>query len=165
MGGRQRAGALTPNPVFSRAQACGVTLRLLEKLMIKNVGGTDIKPRHRLSCHCGKVVLELDLPDGIVNPRRCDCSICRRKGAIVASVPLSGLSILQGAEALSVYEFNTRTAKHYFCSHCGIYTHHQRRSKPDEYGYNVGCLEGVNPYDLGPVPTLDGVHHPADRKP
>jgi hypothetical protein len=141
-----------------------VTLRLLEKLMIKNVGGIDIKSKHRASCHCGKVVLELDLPDGIVNPRRCDCSICRRKGAVVASVPLSGIRVLQGEEVLKLYEFNTRTAKHYFCSHCGIYTHHQRRSRPDEYGYNVGCLEGVNPFHLGPVPTLDGVHHPADRK-
>ena len=133
--------------------------------MIKNVGGTNIKRKHRASCHCGRVVLELDLPDGIVNPRRCDCSICRRKGAIVASIPLSGIRILQGEEALKLYEFNTRTAKHYFCSHCGIYTHHQRRSNPDQYGYNVGCLEGVNPSDLGLVPTYDGINHPADRKP
>jgi len=133
--------------------------------MIKTVGATTIGPKHRASCHCGRVVLELDLPDGIVDPRRCDCSICRRKGAIVASVPLSGITILQGADVLRLYQFNTGTARHWFCSHCGIYTHHQRRSKPEEYGYNVGCLEGVNPYDLGPVPTRDGVNHPADRKP
>jgi hypothetical protein len=132
--------------------------------MIKNVGGTEIKPRHRATCHCGRVVLELDLPD-IVNARRCDCSMCRRKGAIVASVPLLGLRVVQGEQALRVYEFNTKTAKHYFCSHCGIHTHHRRRSRPDQYGYNVGCLEGVNPYDLGPVPVLDGINHPADRKP
>jgi len=131
--------------------------------MIKSVGGTQIKRKHRASCHCGAVVLELDLPDGIVDPRRCDCSICRRKGAIVASVPLSGITIVQGAEALKLYQFNTNTAKHYFCSHCGIYTHHQRRSNPSQYGYNVGCLEGVNPFALGPVPTNDGVNHPADR--
>ena len=133
--------------------------------MIKNVGGTEIKLKHRASCHCGTVVLELDLPEGIVNPRRCDCSICRRKkGAVVASVPLSGIKVLQGEASLKLYQFNTKTAKHYFCSNCGIYTHHQRRSNPDEYGYNVGCLEGVNPFDLGPVPTNDGVNHPADRK-
>jgi hypothetical protein len=131
--------------------------------MIKSVGGAAIGRKHRASCHCGTVVLELDLPDGIVDPRRCDCSICRRKGAIVASVPLSGLTVVQGAEALTLYRFNTMTAQHYFCSHCGIYTHHQRRSNPHEYGYNVGCLEGVNPYALGPVPTSDGIHHPADR--
>lgn len=132
--------------------------------MIRNVGGTEINIRHRASCHCGAVVLELHLPEGIVDPRRCDCSLCRRRGAVVASVPLSGITIVQGESVLKLYQFNTKTAKHYFCSHCGIYTHHQRRSNPDQYGYNVGCLEGVNPFDLGSVPIKDGVNHPADRK-
>ena len=131
--------------------------------MLKTVGGVAIQARHRASCHCGTVVLELELPDGIVDPRRCDCSICRRKGAIVASVPLAGIKILQGESALRVYRFNTGTARHYFCGHCGIYTHHRRRSNPDQYGYNVGCLEGVNPFDIQNVPTNDGVNHPADR--
>jgi hypothetical protein len=131
--------------------------------MIKNVGGTEIQARHKASCHCGRVVLELELPDGIVDPRRCDCSMCRRRGAIVATVPLSGVTVVRGADALKLYQFKTFTAKHYFCSHCGIYTHHQRRSNPDEYGYNVGCLEGVDPFSLGAVPTRNGIDHPADR--
>jgi hypothetical protein len=131
--------------------------------MIKTVGHTEIKNRHKLTCHCGSVELLLHLPDGIVNPRRCDCSICRRKGAIVASVSLSDLTIVKGHEALKLYQFNTKTAKHYFCSNCGIYTHHQRRSNPEQYGYNVGCLEGVNPFDIPDVPTNDGINHPADR--
>jgi len=131
--------------------------------VIKQVGNTLIQPKHTASCHCGAVVLELSLPNGIENPRRCDCSICRRKGAIVGSVPLAGIKILKGEDVLKCYEFNTKTAKHYFCSVCGIYTHHQRRSNPHEYGYNIGCLEGVNPYELGEVPTNDGVNHPADR--
>ena len=131
--------------------------------MIKQVGNTLIQPKHRASCHCGAVVLELSLPNGIENPRRCDCSICRRKGAMVGSVPLAGIKILKGEEVLKLYEFNTKTAKHYCCSICGIYTHHQRRSNPHEYGYNIGCLEGVNPFDLENVPTNDGVNHPADR--
>lgn len=131
--------------------------------MIKQVGPTKINEWHSASCHCGAVVLRLHLPDGIVDPRRCNCSICRRKGAIIASVPLSGIDIVQGQEHLKRYEFNTRTAKHYFCSGCGIYTHHQRRSNPEEYGYNVGCLEGVNPFDIGDVPISDGVNHAADR--
>jgi hypothetical protein len=131
--------------------------------MIKLVGQTEVKAKHRASCHCGAVVLELDLPDGIVDPRRCDCSMCRRKGAIVASVPLTGIKVLQGEDVLRLYQFNTKTAKHYFCSNCGIYTHHQRRSNPSQYGYNVACLEGVNPFDLGDVKTYDGVNHPADH--
>lgn len=131
--------------------------------MIKRLGNTLINAKHKASCHCGAVVLELDLPHGIVDPRRCDCSLCRRKGAIVASVPLSGIRIVQGHDALRLYQFNTMTARHYFCAHCGIYTHHQRRSNPQQYGYNVGCLEGVNPYDIEQVPTNDGVNHPSDR--
>lgn len=133
------------------------------RAMIKRIGSTDILPKHQASCHCGAVVLELTLPDGVVNPRRCDCSICRRKGAVAASVPLADLKVLRGAEVLTLYQFNTKTAKHYFCSVCGIYTHHQRRSNPDQYGYNVACLEGVNPFDLGEVETTDGVNHPCDR--
>lgn len=81
----------------------------------------------------------------------------------MGSVPFAGIKILQGEEALQLYQFNSKTAKHYFCKICGIYTHHQRRSDTNQYGYNVGCLEGVNPYDLGPVLVSDGVNHPADR--
>lgn len=123
----------------------------------------EIKPIHKGSCHCGAVQFELSLPNGLEELRRCDCSMCRRKGAIVASVPLSGINITQGEAVLNLYEFNTRTAKHYFCSICGIYTHHQRRSNPEQYGVNIACLEGVNPFELGDIPTIDGVNHTADR--
>lgn len=132
-------------------------------MSIRSVGGVAVQPKHRLSCHCGSVVLELDLPEGIVNPRRCDCSMCRRRGAIVASVRLDGIKVIQGEDYLRLYQFNTRVAKHYFCANCGIYTHHQRRSFPDQYGYNVGCLEGINPFLIADVPVYDGVNHPADR--
>lgn len=132
--------------------------------MIKKIGGTTIAERHRATCHCGAVELELHLPDGVVGAAHCNCSICRRKGAIIASVPLTGLAVVRGQDVLRVYQFNTKTARHYFCSVCGIYTHHQRRSNPNEYGYNVGCLEGVNPFDLGPVEVGDGVNHSSDRR-
>tara|TARA_R110000772_G_scaffold267264_1_gene390855 strand:+ start:77 stop:454 length:378 start_codon:yes stop_codon:yes gene_type:complete len=123
----------------------------------------DIQPIHKASCHCGAVQFELSLPNGLVDPRRCDCSMCRRRGAIAASVPLDGIKITKGEDSLSLYQFNTHTAKHYFCSKCGIYTHHQRRSNPHQYGFNVACLEGVNPLKLEDIPTYDGVNHPADR--
>ncbi len=124
----------------------------------------EIKPIHTASCHCGAVQLQLTLPNGLEELRRCDCSMCRRRGAIVASITLDNLKLLQGEDKLSLYQFNTMTAKHYFCSICGIYTHHQRRSNPKLYGFNVACLEGVNPYELGEVPVNDGVNHPCDRK-
>ncbi|NKF22786.1 GFA family protein [Solimonas marina] len=127
------------------------------------IGAAPVHAKHKASCHCGAVELRLDLPDGVVDPRRCNCSYCRRRGTIVASVPLSGLHVVKGAEHLKLYTFNTQTAKHYFCSICGIHTHHQRRSNPALYGYNLACLDGIDPFDLPDVPTSDGVHHPADR--
>ena len=74
------------------------------------------------------------------------------------------IRIIEGAELLSLYQFNTKTAKHFFCKVCGIYTHHQRRSNPTQYGFNVACLDGINPLKISGVPTYDGVNHPADRK-
>ena len=130
---------------------------------IREVDGVAVQKKHNGSCHCGSVKFELDLPDGLVQLRRCDCSMCRRRGAIVASVPLTGISILTGKGNLKLYQFNTNTAKHYFCGECGIYTHHQRRSNPTQYGFNVACLEGINPLKLDTPPTLDGVNHPADH--
>lgn len=132
---------------------------------IHEVGSTRIQQRHRASCHCGAVVLELHLPDGLLDLRRCTCSMCRRKGAVMGAVPIEGLRIVQGEDVLSTYRFNTRTAEHFFCSRCGIYTHHRRRSKPNQYGFNIGCLDGVEPTAIAGVPTNDGVNHPADRPP
>ena len=80
-------------------------------------------------------------------------------------MPLAGLRILKGREVLTLYQFNTMTAKHYFCANCGIYTHHQRRSNPDQYSFNVGCLENVNPFDIADIPTSDGINHSSDRRP
>ena len=115
-------------------------------------------------CHCGAVVLDIVLAGGLTTAHRCDCSLCSRRGAISVSAPLNGVKILQGAENLTVYQFNTNTAKHLFCKTRGIYTHHQRRSKPNEYGVNVAILDGINPRDLGDVPWVDGVNHPSDAR-
>ncbi len=84
------------------------------------------------------------------------------RGAVAVTANLDGITFEQGEEALTLYQFNTRTAKHYFCSTCGIYTHHQRRSNPQEFGVNVACLEGVSPFDFPEVIVNDGVHHPSD---
>lgn len=116
-----------------------------------------------LTCHCGAVALSVQLSDGFKTARRCDCSFCRRRGAIAVSAPLDGLTILRGTESLTLYQFGSGTAKHWFCRICGIYTHHQRRSNPQEYGVNLGGLEGINPRDLGEVPWVDGVNHPSDQ--
>lgn len=117
---------------------------------------------HYGSCHCGAVRFMVALPD---EPRgaRCDCSICSMKGAVTVGAPLEALEIVEGADKLTCYRFNTGVAKHWFCSLCGSYTHHQRRSDPTTYGVNVACL-GFNPLqDFPDVPVLDGIHHSLDN--
>ena len=115
------------------------------------------------SCHCGGVKFSVDLPNGLNSLSRCNCSMCARRGAIMQVVPLNAFKVIAGEDYLSLYEFNTHTAKHYFCKTCGIYTHHQMRSHPDHYSINVACLDGVNIADLGEVPTTDGINHSKDR--
>jgi len=116
------------------------------------------------SCHCGAVTFRVKLTDGFNTARRCTCSYCRMRGAIAVSAKLDDIQILSGAQTLTLYQFGTMTAKHFFCSACGIYTHHQRRSNPSQYGVNVACLEGVSPFDFPAVPVSDGVNHPADAE-
>ena len=116
------------------------------------------------TCHCGAVEIEVTLKDGFTSARRCDCSFCRRRGAIAVSARLEDLRVVKGEGNLTLYQWGTKTAKHWFCKTCGIYTHHQRRSNPNEYGVNVAILDGVNPRDLGEVPWADGVNHPSDRR-
>lgn len=117
---------------------------------------------YRGTCHCGAVQFEVTLAGGLAAAHRCTCSFCRMRGAVAASAALDDFQITKGAEALSLYQFNTRTARHYFCETCGIYTHHQRRSNPNEFGINIACLENVSPFDLAEVPVFDGVQHPSD---
>ena len=114
------------------------------------------------ACHCGAVKFHVRLADGLHTARRCTCSFCRMRGAVAVSADLDGLTILEGADKLALYQFNTGTAKHYFCSVCGIYTHHQRRSNPREFGINAACLSGVSPFDFADVPVYDGANHPSD---
>ena len=113
------------------------------------------------ACHCGAVRFTADVAEPL-RGARCDCSICSIKGAVMVGTPLTGLEIVEGEDVLALYTFNTGVAKHYFCSRCGTYTFHQRRSDPNTYGVNVACL-GLNPYrDVPDVAVNDGVHHPRD---
>jgi hypothetical protein len=89
--------------------------------------------------------------------------MCRMRGAVVLPVQLDQFRITAGGDVLTTYQFNTNVARHYFCSRCGIYTHHQRRFDPSQYVVNVACLEGVSPFDFSEVPVVDGVNHPLDN--
>lgn len=115
------------------------------------------------ACHCGRVHFVVTLSEGLESPRRCDCSFCRMRGAVVVSAKRDALRVIAGAEHLRTYRFNTMQAEHHFCGVCGIYTHHKRRSNPSEISVNVACLKGVSPFDFERVPVYDGQVHHSDR--
>lgn len=122
-------------------------------------GDTNIRTGQ---CHCGAVRFKATLSDGLNSILRCNCSYCRMRGAVVVTADTGGIEFLQGEDALTSYRFHTGSAQHFFCSRCGIYTHHQRRSDPSRYGVNVACLDGISPFDFPEVPVVDGVNHPND---
>lgn len=107
------------------------------------------------SCHCGRVIFELQGKiDYVVD---CNCSICRRRGALWHGAKESELRILKGEEELALYQFGSKTAKHYFCRHCGVHPFARPRIDPSRWVVNVRCLEGVDLSAL-PVRQFDGVH-------
>ena len=118
----------------------------------------------KLTCHCGGVEIEVNAPDQFKKVMRCNCSLCKRKGIIMTMVGPEDLKIIKGKDLLKLYQYHTKTAKHYFCSNCGIYTHHNPRSNPKMYGINIACLEGVEPFKLSDVNVNDGKNHPLDQK-
>lgn len=116
------------------------------------------------ACHCGTVRFNVKLKNGLHTARRCTCSYCQVKGAVAVSAAKDGVTILQGEDALTKYQFNTNAAQHYFCSKCGIYTFHKPRANPDFYGVNAACLEGISPFDFEELPVNDGINHPMDTQ-
>jgi hypothetical protein len=122
---------------------------------------SDATTKREGACHCCAVRFTVELAEPL-RGARCDCSICAIKGVVMVGAPLEALEIVEGEDVLSCYQFNTRVAKHWFCSRCGVHCFHQRRSDPNTYGVNVACL-GLNPYhDFPDVPVVDGIHHARD---
>lgn len=95
---------------------------------------------HRGGCHCGRVRFEVDAPAAI-DALDCNCSICRMTGFLHLIVPAARFRLLSGKEALAEYRFNTGTAKHLFCRHCGVKAFYVPRNHPDGYSINVRCLD------------------------
>ena len=98
---------------------------------------------YRGSCHCGAITFGIttDFPELTT----CDCSICRRKNALMVKVHESEFELLSGEDSLTEYQFHTHTARHFFCKTCGIYPFHRKRVTPDFVGINVFCLEDFDP--------------------
>ena len=95
---------------------------------------------HRGGCHCGRVRFEVDAPAEL-SIDAFNCSLCARTVYLHLIVTGSRFRILQGQEALTTYTFNTGTAKHLFCSHCGIKPFYVPRSHPDGWSVNARCID------------------------
>ncbi len=110
------------------------------------------------SCHCGAVRFSFQ-GDAITSGVRCNCSICSRKGAMMSTqlIPESELHIDADEGMLGLYQFGARTAKHFFCKNCGIYTFHETSRKAGHYRVNLACVEGVDTFSLE-YEVFDGAH-------
>jgi hypothetical protein len=95
---------------------------------------------HKGGCHCGRVRFEVDAPAAI-EVSECNCSMCSKLGYLHLIVPAARFRLLTGAEGLTTYSFNTRTALHHFCSLCGIKSFYVPRSHPDGFSINARCLD------------------------
>jgi len=109
--------------------------------------------KHRGSCHCGKVVFEFEASS--IRAVECNCSICRCKGALWHGVDDAHFRIVSGREHLALYQFGTKTAKHFCCAHCGISTFSNPRIAPDRWAVNLRCVDGIDLASLK-VQPFDG---------
>ena len=128
------------------------------------IGAMETDKRMIGRCHCGAVEIAIPADTDFSVARRCDCSYCRRRWVPTAGVDADNIEVIKGADMLTLYQFNTKKAEHFFCRHCGIYTHHRRRSDTSEFGVNITCFDHINMQDYNNVAILDGVNHPKDRK-
>jgi hypothetical protein len=109
---------------------------------------------HAGSCHCGGI--RFTVTHDPVELTTCDCSLCVKRNALMVKVPEEALRVEQGQELLTLYEWNSKLAKHYFCSRCGIYVFHRKRAAPDDFGVNIFCLDGFDVASL-PIRATEGI--------
>ena len=95
---------------------------------------------HTGGCHCGRVRFEVQA-DAALEVQECNCSICSKAGFLHLIVPAARFRLLRGTEVLTSYQFNTGTARHLFCSVCGIKSFYVPRSHPDGFSVNARCLD------------------------
>ena len=106
---------------------------------------------HAGGCHCGRVRFEVIAPK-ILRVSECNCSICSKAGYLHLVVPAAQFKLLSGNDTLKTYSFNTHTAKHLFCSVCGIKSFYVPRSHPDGISVNARCIDSETIEELTVTP-------------
>lgn len=96
-------------------------------------------------CHCGRIRFRIT-SEPITSGVRCNCSICRRRNAVMSSAyyPPEAFELISGEEALVLYQFEPREVNHYFCKDCGIYPFHDGVENPGTYRINLGCIDEID---------------------
>ena len=112
-------------------------------------------------CHCRKVQFKVetskqDILQGIY---RCDCSLCTKKGIIMKAIPKEDFQLLKGNQFLSTYKWNKNIAEHFFCSICGVYTHHKRRRDPSQFSINISCIQDLELPEAKDIELIKGSEH------
>ena len=104
------------------------------------------------TCHCGAVRFRVRPTS--TRAFDCNCSICTKKGFLHLIVEARDFELLSGRESLETYTFNTGTAKHHFCRHCGVHPFYVPRSHPNGFDANLRCLDpalvdefSIEPFD------------------
>ena len=111
---------------------------------------------YEASCHCGAVRFRFR-SEPITSGKRCNCSICVRKGAVMSAqyYPPEAIEEMVGLESLSLYQFGEHDVNHWFCRRCGVYPFHDGTAKPGHYRVNLGCVEELDVLAL-PTELIDG---------
>ena len=96
------------------------------------------------SCHCGRIKFEVEAD--ITSALSCNCSICQRKGSLMAFTPRSALRLLTPDENASTYTFNKHNIQHRFCPTCGIHPYGEGTAPSGDAmaAINIRCLEGID---------------------
>jgi hypothetical protein len=120
-----------------------------------------MKKTYRGSCHCGAVRFEADI-DLAQGTFRCNCSICYKSRAWLASVPAGGFRLLAGEQNLRDYQFGKKRLHHLFCATCGVRSFSRGSDGQGNamYAVRVNCLDNVDPQELvnAPVKYFNMLH-------
>lgn len=87
----------------------------------------------------------------------CNCSICSRAGWLLAFVKDDAFKLVEGADAVTDYQFAKKKTHHVFCKTCGVrsYSHGTDKDGKKTMAINMRCLAGIDATSL-PVETFDG---------